>query len=1144
MRSTYPYTIINFKMATDLEHKGNVWLNWSWDDLYWTPNLDHWEIWPSYSYVDTNGSTRWMDMGSESLDQTNPSAREWSYYWELPLSAEEVYFRLRPIAKNKSDGSPEWEEEFYTTEKKYFGGATKPDKPSAPSVTQRSTLGIQVVLSLTNVLEPENNKNVVKAEFQTIQYDNEFDTGVILNTVQGYVDDFGNIQAYTQIGTSYGYKFRVRLWGSKARTEDPNQVTVVSSDWSELTSEFTMGAPEQPQLKVTKFSNDKVQLEILTNAIPHHFQYEIAPSTSVFDAVDEWERENPSIKEDSEARTAALLSLGIIDEQTKEGTVKKFTIPVPASGQDFAVYRVRSVSSDENAFYSSWSDVTEDSTLIFSDGLRAPIIWSSSEFAEVGDPSMQLCIMHNSPNGSPACRCQIGWSVNRETANEHWEWLNPPSGQSGNTVFYYNLDISAFDEETVIYWKARTFEGNVPIEENSSPMSEIKHFAIHAKPDVQLIFPDLSEVEEHDYPVMTSYPLKYRTQTTYYDSVTNPIEIISYEFNIISAQTYRRFDKEGRLQVIKAGDVIWNYLDTSKYYDVDRLLTAADCTLDNGVLYYFQVTVALSNGSTGNNSYRDERDIYHPGKEFMVSLESEEYTIQCNHTINRDTVALYLSPYAVKYEGTGLLPTPSFEDEYWVPSYIGGSLGATYPGDRVWHVGDKTYYSSGSDQYEFNRESNEWIPKTWNGLTSFNGANTWSDGENVYYSFESDQYMLNVDTDTWVPKTWYGLTSFISWYIWSDGTDIYYSNANESQQYVLNKETNTWTLKTWNGYSSVKGNYIWTDGESFYFSIQTGSSTATHYILDAQTSTWSIKTWEGNSFFTGDRVWTDGYNVYVSSDLYGFDSNQYKLNKDTDTWESITWEVHDGPSTYSVNLYAGRMWKDNGVVYLSNNGLNIKLEGIPQESQELVPTYPSNVELAVYRKNDDGSFVKIDDDIPNTQSLFITDPHPNLAGAEYRIVGTDMDSGKMTYYDPPPIDMGCTDIILQWDEDYANKPDNGDLRDFIPNLGNIVRLPYNIDVSESANIDNEMVKYVGRKDPVSYYGTQTGYTASWSTEIPKYDKDTIKMLRKLQVYPGDVYVREPNGTGYWAHVTVTFPLNHCALSVSVSINVTRVEGGK
>ena len=218
------------------------------------------------------------------------------------------------------------------------------------------------------------------------------------------------------------------------------------------------------------------------------------------------------------------------------------------------------------------------------------------------------------------------------------------------------------------------------------------------------------------------------------------------------------------------------------------------------------------------------------------------------------------------------------------------------------------------------------------------------------------------------------------------------------------------------------------------------------------------------------------------------------------------------------------------------------VNGSAPEPQPPARLYVNNVTLSVYRKNDDGTFVTIAENVDNVSGMNVTDPHPNLGGANYRIVATDMESGAQTFYDPPPYDMKCTDIILQWDEYYASKPNDG--RDTeLPEMGNMVRLPYNVDVSETANMESEMVSYIGRSNPVSYYGTQTGYTASWSTEIPKYDKETIKMLRKLQVFPGDVYVREPNGTGYWARVTVTFPINHLALTVSVSISITRVEGG-
>ena len=103
---------------------------------------------------------------------------------------------------------------------------------------------------------------------------------------------------------------------------------------------------------------------------------------------------------------------------------------------------------------------------------------------------------------------------------------------------------------------------------------------------------------------------------------------------------------------------------------------------------------------------------------------------------------------------------------------------------------------------------------------------------------------------------------------------------------------------------------------------------------------------------------------------------------------------------------------------------------------------------------------------------------------------------------------------------------------------------YNIDISEHNTPDTTTVEYIGREHPVSYYGTQVGTKATWSMEIPKYDKDTLYALRRLAVYMGDVYVREPSGTGYWARVSVSFSHKHCELVVPVTIDITRVSGGK
>ena len=113
-----------------------------------------------------------------------------------------------------------------------------------------------------------------------------------------------------------------------------------------------------------------------------------------------------------------------------------------------------------------------------------------------------------------------------------------------------------------------------------------------------------------------------------------------------------------------------------------------------------------------------------------------------------------------------------------------------------------------------------------------------------------------------------------------------------------------------------------------------------------------------------------------------------------------------------------------------------------------------------------------------------------------------------------PINISEKSIVIQWnDENYSTN--------------NItLKIPYNIDVSNSYSPDVSLVEYIGRKHPVSYYGTHLGESMSWKVEIPKYDIETLNLVRRLAVWMGDVYVREPSGVGYWANITVSFNQNH------------------
>lgn len=202
------------------------------------------------------------------------------------------------------------------------------------------------------------------------------------------------------------------------------------------------------------------------------------------------------------------------------------------------------------------------------------------------------------------------------------------------------------------------------------------------------------------------------------------------------------------------------------------------------------------------------------------------------------------------------------------------------------------------------------------------------------------------------------------------------------------------------------------------------------------------------------------------------------------------------------------------------------------------------IELAVYRREYDGTFTELATGLDNTISAFITDPHPALDFARYRIVATTVATGTVGYHDIPGYPVGEKSIIIQWNEAWTNFQADGENPSEQPAWsGSLVKLKYNVDVSEKKNLDTSLVKYIGRRHPVSYYGTQVGETADWKTEIPKTDTETLYALRRLSIWMGDVYVREPSGSGYWANVSVNFSQTHRIPTIPVNITVTRVEGG-
>lgn len=248
----------------------------------------------------------------------------------------------------------------------------------------------------------------------------------------------------------------------------------------------------------------------------------------------------------------------------------------------------------------------------------------------------------------------------------------------------------------------------------------------------------------------------------------------------------------------------------------------------------------------------------------------------------------------------------------------------------------------------------------------------------------------------------------------------------------------------------------------------------------------------------------------------------------------------EGSSEFKV-AWTDIQYEPNAEIAINKDNLTASIRPYcMDENFELI----DGVTLSVYRREFDGSFTELATGLPNNGYTFITDPHPALDLARYRVVAVTNATGAVSYYDIPGYPVGEGSLVIQWDEAWTSFDTTNEDALVQPNWsGSFLKLPYNVDVSDSYKMDVSLVEYIGRKRPVSYYGTQLGESGTYNAEIEATDKETLHALRRLAIWPGDVYVRDPSGKGYWANATVSFNLKHMAQTVPVTINVTRVEGG-
>lgn len=345
--------------------------------------------------------------------------------------------------------------------------------------------------------------------------------------------------------------------------------------------------------------------------------------------------------------------------------------------------------------------------------------------------------------------------------------------------------------------------------------------------------------------------------------------------------------------------------------------------------------------------------------------------------------------------------------------------------------------------------------------------------------------------------------------------------------------------------------------------------------------------------YDGETVWV-GQNEEVYSHYFDFDANQTKVEfDDYAVIQNNTLTLKLMP--YDVDFESGQSYTIKGIAAMST-GLTAEaysLIDVNWEDQNLYPTadvrvdteeftavvIPScpiipdspegmvefeeeegpeaelplveNVLLSVYRREYDGRMTKILDGIDNDRSTAVVDPHPSIDYARYRVVATDQSTGAVGYTDLVSVPIGQPGIVIQWDEEWKDRlfvnPADNEIEGVAGWSGTRLTLPFNVKTSEGNKPDRAHVEYVGQQHPTSYFGTQLGTTATWSTVIEKTDTERLELLRKLSIYQGNVYVRNSRGVGYWATVELSYNIDYGdsgdQMLIPITINVTRVRGG-
>lgn len=173
--------------------------------------------------------------------------------------------------------------------------------------------------------------------------------------------------------------------------------------------------------------------------------------------------------------------------------------------------------------------------------------------------------------------------------------------------------------------------------------------------------------------------------------------------------------------------------------------------------------------------------------------------------------------------------------------------------------------------------------------------------------------------------------------------------------------------------------------------------------------------------------------------------------------------------------------------------------------------------LSVYRIGQDGILVPLARRVPNDGTRTVTDPHAAFGTCWYHVVATDEATGASSFSDWSA-DSSHPDTVIMWGGDWRPAGDGETRYEYD---GTVLDGFCNSTFSQDGEAENEPARYSGRKRPVHYYGEGLVESMRYDLQFERADARTMALVRALMSFPGDVYVREPTGTGFWAHVRCT-----------------------